>query len=216
VREKWGTRGVMALEIIADEEKTMSAQTEAREEAVGTDNTLSREARAETGTILLVEDEGFVREVTSEVLRGAGYRVLTAKNALEAVHEYEACRGAVELLLTDVILPGESGRALAARLRRANPELKVLLVTGYGEHMGLRADEKEECLAKPYSAKVLLGRVRERIDVAEDGGESKSGAQEHERSRTVNEMRSGPPAGSGSLHDLSRDLGQRNDAGEGA
>jgi len=199
----------------------MSAHSEMREEAGEPKNTLGREARAEMGTILLVEDEGFVREVTGEVLRAAGYRVLTAKNAVEAVHEYEDCRGAVELLLTDVILPGESGRSLAARLRRANPSLKVLLVTGYGEHMGLQADEKEECLAKPYSAKVLLGRVRERIDFAGDGGEedcgeSKSGTQEYERSRTVKEMGSGQPARPASLHDLSRDLGQRNDAGEGA
>lgn len=114
-------------------------------------------------TILLVEDEVFVREVTCEVLQLEGYRVLLAKNAVEAVHVYEQCGGEVELLLTDIVLRGETGRALAERLRRKNPDLKVLLVTGYAEQMGLREDN-QECLAKPYSTEVLLRRVRQRLD----------------------------------------------------
>jgi two-component system, cell cycle sensor histidine kinase and response regulator CckA len=115
-------------------------------------------------TILFVEDEAFVREVTCEVLRSAGYRVLTAKNAAEATHLYEARSDEVELLLSDVVLPGESGRALAARLRRQSPWLKILLVTGYAEQMGLRDAMQEECLAKPFSTEVLLGRVRQLLD----------------------------------------------------
>jgi CheY-like chemotaxis protein len=132
-------------------------------------------AGAETETILLVEDEAFVREVTCEVLRSAGYRVLTAKNAVEAVRIYNARRGGVELLLTDVVLPGETGRALAGRLRRATPELKVLLVTGYGAEMelpetknGAKQEAKcDECLAKPFSSEVLLQRVRQLLDRVE-------------------------------------------------
>ena len=112
-------------------------------------------------TILLVEDEAFVRDVTSEVLRAAGYEVLTAGDAAEAVGVYAGRRGNVGLLLSDVILPGENGRALAGRLRRESPELKVLLVTGYAEQMGLR---EEECLAKPFSTDVLLRTVREMLD----------------------------------------------------
>ncbi len=115
-------------------------------------------------TILLVEDEAFVRDVTCEVLRSAGYRVLAAQNAVEAVRFYDARSGEVELLLTDVVLPGETGRAMAGRLRRGNPELKVLLVTGYAEQMGPREAMAEECLAKPFSAETLLRRVRELLD----------------------------------------------------
>jgi CheY-like chemotaxis protein len=130
------------------------------------------EASAGADTILLVEDEAFVRVVSCEVLRSAGYRVLTAKNAAEAVSVYDARRGEVELLLTDVVLPGETGCTLAGRLRRVNPELKVLLVTGYGEQMGLleakleaRSEARsEECLAKPFSSEVLLRRVRQLLD----------------------------------------------------
>jgi CheY-like chemotaxis protein len=89
--------------------------------------------------------------------------VLLAKNAVEAVHVYEQCGGEVELLLTDIVLRGETGRGLAERLRRKNPALKVLLVTGYAEQMGLR-EGNQECLAKPYSTEVLLRRVRQRLD----------------------------------------------------
>jgi len=81
-------------------------------------------------TILFVEDEVFVREVTGEVLRSAGYHVLTAKNSVEALRVYQGNRAAVDLLLTDIVLPGETGLVLAGRLRRENPELRVLFVTG--------------------------------------------------------------------------------------
>jgi two-component system, cell cycle sensor histidine kinase and response regulator CckA len=115
-------------------------------------------------TILFVEDEAFVREVTCEVLQGAGYQVLTAKNAAEAMRLYDQRSGDVELLLTDVVLPGETGRALACRLRQQCPRLKILLVTGYAEQMGRREAEPEEFLAKPFSTQALLRRVRQLLD----------------------------------------------------
>ena len=134
---------------------------ETLDEAIGWYSGPDESILSRTVTILLVEDEAFVREVTSEVLRSAGYRVLTAKNAEEAMHIYAAQGDEVKLLLSDVVLPGESGRVLAGRLRRENPWLKILLVTGYAEHMGPRGSREEECLAKPFSTEVLLGRVRE-------------------------------------------------------
>jgi CheY-like chemotaxis protein len=155
-------------------------------------------------TILLVEDETFVREVTCEVLRAAGYRVLTAKNAVEGAREYDQACGEVDLLLTDVILPGETGRVLAARLRLENPRLKVLLVTGYVEQMRASEARYEECLAKPFSSGVLLRRVRQVIDC---GGL---------RLREVKEDGSGAPAGARSLQDLGGNLGERDHAGESA
>jgi len=115
-------------------------------------------------TILLVEDEAFVREVTGEVLRCAGYRVLTARNGTEAGAAYSQSQGEVDLLLTDVVLPGETGRTLAERLTRQNPKLKILLVSGYTDQMGLHGGEREECLAKPFSTGVLLQRVRQALD----------------------------------------------------
>ena len=117
------------------------------------------------GTILLVEDEVFVREVTSEVLRSAGYRVLTAKNAAEAEQMYVQRCGEVSLLFTDVILPGENGRSFAERLRVRAPKLKVLLVTGYAEQMGVLEARLEQCLAKPFSTQELLGKVKQMMPV---------------------------------------------------
>jgi len=120
--------------------------------------------RAAAETILLVEDEAFVRDVTCEVLRSAGYRVLAARNAADAVGMCEARPGEVELLLSDVVLPGETGPAMALRLRREHPELKVLFVTGYAEQMGLLEGKQEEFLAKPFSAEALLRKVRQVLD----------------------------------------------------
>jgi CheY-like chemotaxis protein len=115
-------------------------------------------------TILLVEDQAFVREVTGEVLRSAGYEVLTAKDAGEAMNLYDQRNGEVELLLTDVVLPGETGRELASKLRRNNPALSILLVSGYAEQMGPREGNEEECLAKPFTKELLLRTVRQRLD----------------------------------------------------
>lgn len=115
----------------------------------------------EPRTILLVEDEIFVREVASEVLRAAGYRVLSAQNAAEAAQIYDKAEGNVDLLLTDLILPGESGRALGNNLRREDPFLPVLLATGYGDQMDCGAGE--ECLAKPFASEDLLCKVRRLI-----------------------------------------------------
>ena len=143
----------------------MGVQTVAMlEEASGWSSGADEQRVANVETILLVEDEPFVREVTCEVLQAAGYRVLTAKNAVEGAGVYEARRGEVELLLTDIILPGETGRALAGRLRREDPALKVLFVSGYSEQVGLSETKQEECLGKPFSSEVLLRKVRELLD----------------------------------------------------
>jgi two-component system cell cycle sensor histidine kinase/response regulator CckA len=139
----------------------IAAQAEIPEEAAWFRAT---EAIGAVQTVLFVEDEAFVRGVASEVLRSAGYRVLVARDASEATCAYDAHHRAVDLLLSDVILPGESGRELAARLRRDDPRLKVLLITGYMEQMNQPAGGVEECLAKPFSVEVLLRKVREVLD----------------------------------------------------
>lgn len=118
----------------------------------------------EAKTILLVEDEAFVRQVAAEVLRAEGHTVVTARNAVEAREAFHRWGSRVDLLLTDVVLPGDSGRQLSMQLRRENPRLRVLLVTGYAEQMALPETAKEECLAKPFCSHVLLDRVRKLLD----------------------------------------------------
>lgn len=106
-------------------------------------------------TILLVEDEAFVREVSCEILRSAGYTVLGATNATEAQYIFFRCSAEIKLLLTDIVLPGDSGRVLAAKLKQSCPSLKILFATGYPEQMNSGVD----CLAKPFSAATLLNNV---------------------------------------------------------
>jgi two-component system, cell cycle sensor histidine kinase and response regulator CckA len=115
-------------------------------------------------TILLVEDEAFVREVTGEVLRGAGYRVFSVRDSVEAKQRHEMNRGEIDLLITDVILPGENGRTLAERLTKQDGKLKILFVTGYAEQIGLMKDDAIACLAKPFSSRALLENVRRVLD----------------------------------------------------
>jgi two-component system cell cycle sensor histidine kinase/response regulator CckA len=117
-------------------------------------------------TILLVEDEAFVRNVTSEILQAAGYRVLTAGDGVAAKRLYDEFGTEVDLLLTDMILPGENGGELAARMRRQNPGLRVLFVTGYADQIAVLKDADEEYLLKPFCTEVLLRKVTELMDEA--------------------------------------------------
>ena len=115
-----------------------------------------------TETVLLVEDENFVREVTNEVLKSAGYRVFTARNATEALAHGESLRQ-VDLLLTDIVLPGKDGRVLAGVLRSLQPNLPVLFVSGYPLRLAeiAAAEPAEAWLPKPYSVAALLQKVRQ-------------------------------------------------------
>lgn len=115
-------------------------------------------------TILLVEDETFVRNVTTEVLRSAGFSVLIAHNATEAQLKFTNHRSEIDLLLTDVILPGESGHRLAEKLRLQTPELKVLFVTGYAEELEGISSDDVQYLAKPFSIEALVRKIRELLD----------------------------------------------------
>ena len=117
-------------------------------------------------TILLVEDEAFVREVTVQVLKAGGYEVLMAKNANEAYRLYDQFSSKVDLLLTDLILPDGNGRTLAQKLRNENTFLPILFVTGYAEQVEMLKSEPAglECLLKPFSARTLLEKVRTLLD----------------------------------------------------
>jgi two-component system, cell cycle sensor histidine kinase and response regulator CckA len=112
-------------------------------------------------TILVVEDEAFVREITCDVLENAGFHVLKAGNAPEARTVFRDHREAVQLLLTDVILPGGNGRDLAREFKTMNPALKVICVSGYPENAITPKGLKDGCfyLQKPFSAESLLRKI---------------------------------------------------------
>jgi len=132
----------------------------------GTFPALELAAAIKHRTILLVEDEAFVREVTVQVLKSAGYAVLTASSGAEARHLYDQFCSEIDLLLSDVILPDENGRTLVQQLRSYNAELPALLVTGYAEQVesGPMALVGVECLPKPFSARTLLQTVKTVLD----------------------------------------------------
>jgi two-component system cell cycle sensor histidine kinase/response regulator CckA len=117
-------------------------------------------------TILLVEDEEFVRKVTSEVLESAGYRIVSARCAVEALEAQRRCPDPVDLLLADLVLPGKSGHQLAYEFAGLCPHARILLMSGYAEQLALGglSAHGTEYLAKPFSSRTLLRRVREALD----------------------------------------------------
>ena len=90
---------------------------------------IEAESWGRTETILLVEDEAFVRKVTAEVLESAGYRLVIARSGAEALNACRKSSQPFDLLLADVIMPGISGRELATRALAQHPDLKVLYTT---------------------------------------------------------------------------------------
>ena len=117
--------------------------------------------------ILLVEDEDTVRELASTVLRQWGYNVLEARHADEAVRIWEKERDAIDLLLTDVIMPGADGRKLSKMLRKERPDIPVLFMSGYDDKMMNRRAELGDMpnfIPKPFTAQKLTVKVREVLD----------------------------------------------------
>ncbi len=118
--------------------------------------------------ILVVEDEAPVRQLIATILRGAGYTVHEAKNGLDAIGVWEEKIDEIELLLTDLVMPGLiSGIDLAEKLHNEKPELKVIFSSGYtAEVVGekLAFDTATNFLAKPYLPSALLKMVRDALD----------------------------------------------------
>jgi CheY-like chemotaxis protein len=122
------------------------------------------------GTILLVEDEAFLREVTCEILESAGYRVLKTRTAAEAISAFSEYKAIVRLLLTDVVLPGQDGRVLANNLRCICPKLRIIFISGYPENAVTRHGIQEDgmfYLPKPFSLQSLTRKVRQVLEEEE-------------------------------------------------
>jgi two-component system, cell cycle sensor histidine kinase and response regulator CckA len=118
-------------------------------------------------TVLLVEDESEVRGLAREVLEGLGYTVLEAAVPGDAILIAERHVGLIELLLTDVVMPGMSGSALASRVTAERPETKVLFMSGYTDDAIVRHGVLEpgtSFLEKPFSPQALAMKVREALD----------------------------------------------------
>jgi PAS domain S-box-containing protein len=118
-------------------------------------------------TVLLVEDEKGVRRIARLALEGAGYAVLEAADGPAAVAAAAAHPGPVDLLLTDVVMPGMGGRQLAEAVRRARPGVRVLYMSGYTDDAVLRhgvGDGTDAFLQKPFTPRALAEKVRAVLD----------------------------------------------------
>ena len=122
-------------------------------------------------TVLLVEDEDQVRELASRVLRRRGYQVLTARHGADALELAGMDPGTIDLLLTDVVMPGMSGRKLADRPAGERAGLKVLFMSGYPLDV-IPAEAMTPdmvLLEKPFTARGLLTQLREVIEQPRSG-----------------------------------------------
>jgi signal transduction histidine kinase len=136
--------------------------------APGTDAPLSEEdVAAPLGrgeTVLVVENDGVVRELLRRLLDDAGYQVLTAAGGAEVTRRFSSHERVIDLLLTDQVMPNESGVELALRLSRERPSLKVLLVSGDPRVIDLGSVPHARFLPKPFVRDQLLHAVRAALD----------------------------------------------------
>ena len=118
-------------------------------------------------TILFVEDEESVRELVREYLMGTGYRVLEACDGVQALEIAAAHKGAIDILVTDVVMPRLSGRELASRIAAVRPNVKVLFISGYTDDSIFRHGVLEGGVAylqKPFNLKAIAQKIREVLD----------------------------------------------------
>jgi CheY-like chemotaxis protein len=124
--------------------------------------------QAENGeNILIVEDDDDLRAYLTDVVRALGYGVLNAANGKQALDLLGQAKSPIALLLTDVVMPGMTGRELAEDATRLRPNLKVLYMTGYSRnaisHHG-RLDARLDVLQKPITQGELAARIRDALD----------------------------------------------------
>jgi PAS domain S-box-containing protein len=140
----------------AEEVASMSAQAEVR-----------ADMPSGSETVLLVEDDLRVRELVRRVLRGQGYTLLEAQDGQEAWRMASQYAGTIDLLLTDVVMPGMGGRVLAEQLVEARPEMKIIFMSGYADdaigHHGV-LEPGVVFLPKPFSPMNLAHKVRVVLD----------------------------------------------------
>jgi two-component system, cell cycle sensor histidine kinase and response regulator CckA len=116
------------------------------------------------GTILLVEDEEGLRSLNARGLRSRGYTVIEASNGIEALEALDEKDGAVDLVVSDVVMPEMDGPTLLRAMRKRNPNLKIIFVSGYAEDAfakSLEENEKFDFLAKPFALSALVAKVKE-------------------------------------------------------
>jgi two-component system, cell cycle sensor histidine kinase and response regulator CckA len=117
-------------------------------------------------TVLLVEDEEAVRSITRRALTRQGFSVIEAQNGHEAVKMFRQHADTIDLVLTDLVMPGMGGRELASHLRSASPDVPLLFMSGYAENGLMPDDVDAPFLEKPFTLTQLLSAVSAALAVA--------------------------------------------------
>jgi two-component system cell cycle sensor histidine kinase/response regulator CckA len=120
-------------------------------------------------TVLLVEDEGMVRQFVRTALQGYGYTVLEAEGGAEALHLCETHQRPIHLVVTDVVMPGMSGREMAEQAVRIRPGVKVLFMSGYTDDAVVRhgvLHAEAQFIQKPFTPSALGRKVRDVLQSA--------------------------------------------------
>jgi len=130
--------------------------------------------KAKNETILIAEDEDSVRRFCNNVLTDLGYNVLQAKDGMEALQVSKKYKNSIDLLVTDIMMPGLNGKELADRLTKEYDTLKVIFISGYTNNVILNRgilNPGIDFIQKPFTAKTLSFRVREVLDNNGEGSE---------------------------------------------
>jgi CheY-like chemotaxis protein len=120
-------------------------------------------------TLLLVEDDSAVRQATRKLLVRLGYKVLEADGPAAALELGRVYVGSIDLLLTDVVMPGRDGRALGDELRLLRPKLRVLFMSGHTDDGAIREGTLEPGTAfvqKPFTSAALAHKLRSLLDAS--------------------------------------------------
>ena len=116
-------------------------------------------------TVLVVDDESGITKFVHQSLTGAGYSVLTAESAKHAIEIFQQHHDEIDLVLSDIMMPGEDGMAMTRTMRSLNPSVKLLFMTG--RVRGLPEDMTNTCgqVPKPFSAAQIVKAVHQCIDL---------------------------------------------------
>jgi two-component system, cell cycle sensor histidine kinase and response regulator CckA len=151
---------------IAEKEE---AKPEVTEVAIAAADKVVQAAQADLtgrGIVLLVEDEEGLRALNARGLTSRGYTVLTAGNGVEALEELERSDGKVDIVVSDVVMPEMDGPTLLKEMRKTNPNLKMIFVSGYAEdafQKNMPPGEQFAFLPKPFTLKQLVETVKETL-----------------------------------------------------
>jgi two-component system cell cycle sensor histidine kinase/response regulator CckA len=116
------------------------------------------------GTILLVEDEEGLRALNARGLRSRGYTVVEAGNGVEAMELFDEQNGAIDLVVSDVVMPEMDGPTLLKEMRARNADIRIIFVSGYAEEAfekSLPENQQFAFLAKPFALSALIAKVKE-------------------------------------------------------